>query len=172
MFAKWLVAVWSITCLAGILLLSVSQLNEFDPESRLSVAITDINFEQKFVNQLQKYHSSIEQSVIHFSDNNCFCGSIAQPHIERLSNDMFDSGFHNIHINIKARPEFARFVPSTPSVAIVGALKELIYLGPYSKGYGCFSGTGLVDALLPKINSARVENSILITDAKGCYCHT
>jgi hypothetical protein len=170
MSAKWIVGVWCVTCLAGLLLLSVSQLEDFDPESKLFLAITDIEFEQKFIFQLQKKHSSIEQSVIHFSDNNCFCETIARTHIARLSNDMVDSGFHNIHINISTLPEFARFVPSTPAVAIVGALKELIYFGPYSEGYGCIGGTGLVDALLPKINSPTVENAILITDAKGCYC--
>jgi hypothetical protein len=166
------VGIWCVACLTGLLLLSVSQLDEFDPESKLSLAIADIGFEQAFVNQLQKEHDSIGQSIIHFSDNDCFCETIAQNHIARLSNDMIDNGFHNIHINVNTLPEFAKFVPSTPAVAIIGALKELIYLGPYSEGYGCLKGTGLVDALLPKINSAAVENSILITDAKGCYCAT
>lgn len=169
---KWLVALWGVTCLAGLLLLSIRQLEDFDPESKLSLAIADMAFEQKFISQLQENTSSIEQSIIHFSDNHCFCGTIAQPHIARLSRDMVANGFHNIHININTRPEFASFVPSTPAVAIVGALKELIYLGPYSEGYGCLQGTGLVDALLPKINSQAVENTLLITDAKGCYCQT
>jgi hypothetical protein len=172
MSVKWVVGIWCIACLAGLLSLSVSQLDEFDPQSKLSMAITDIEFEQNFVKQLQKNHSSIGQSIIHFSDNNCFCETLAQPHITRLSNDMHANGFHNIHINIKTLPEFSQFVPSTPAVAIVGALQELIYLGPYSEGYGCLQGTGLVDALLPKINSSAAENTILITDAKGCYCET
>jgi hypothetical protein len=152
--------------------MSVSQLEDFDPESRLSLAITDIEFEQKFMAKIQKHQGSLDQSIIHFSDNKCFCETIAQTHITRLSKSMLDNGFNNIHININAHPEFSQFVPSTPAVAIVGALKELIYLGPYSEGYGCLKGTGLVDALLPKINSANIENTILITDAKGCYCNT
>lgn len=164
--------IWCIACLAGLLFLSVSQLDEFDPESKFSLAIADIEFEQNFVNLLQKNHLYIGQSIIHFSVNNCFCETLAQTHIARLSSDMIANGFQNIHIDIKARPEFARFVPSTPAVAIVGALKELIYLGPYSEGYGCLRGTGLIDALLPKINSNATENTILITDAKGCYCQT
>lgn len=172
MSAKWIVGVWCVSCLAGLLFLSFSQLDDFDPESKLSMAITDIEFEQKFISQLQKNHSSIGQSIIHFSDNDCFCETIAQNHIARLSNNMIANGFHNIHININTDPEFAHFVPSTPAVAIVGALEELIYFGPYSVGYGCLRGTGLVDALLPKINSTTVENTILITDAKGCYCKT
>lgn len=172
MSAKWIVSIWCVSCLAGLLGLSISQLEDFDPESRLSLAITDMEFEQNFISQIQKNHGLIEQSVIHFSNNNCFCETIAQPHIEGLSKNMFNSGFHNIHINIDAFPEFARFVPSTPAVAVVGALTELIYFGPYSEGYGCLKGTGLIDALLPKINSATVENTILITDAKGCYCKT
>jgi hypothetical protein len=170
--AKWLVGIWSVACLAGLLILSVSKLEEFDPESKLSLAISDIEFEQQFVELLQKNHRSIGQSIVHFSDNDCFCAKISQTHITRLSNDMVENGFHNIQININTRPEFARFVPSTPAVAIVGALKELIYFGPYSEGYSCLRGTGLVDALLPKINSTEIENTILITDAKGCYCAT
>jgi hypothetical protein len=70
-------------------------------------------------------------------------------------------GFHNIHINIKSLPEFSQFVPSSPTVASVGALKELIYLGPYSEGYGCLQGTGLVDALRPKINSREAKAQYL-----------
>jgi hypothetical protein len=170
--AKWAVGIWCVACLAGLLILSVSQLQEFDPASKLSLAISDIEFEQKLVNQLQEKYNSIGQSIIHFSDNNCFCGTLAQKHIAGLSNEMLNFGFRSIYIDIKANPEFARFVPSTPAVAIIGALKELIYLGPYSEGYGCLQGTGLVDALLPKINSIATENSILITDAKGCYCQT
>jgi hypothetical protein len=152
--------------------LSVNQLDEFDPQPKLSMAITDIEFEQNFVKQLQKNHVSIEQSIIHFSDNNCFCETLAQPYIIRLCNDMHANGFNNIRINIKALPEFSQFAPSTPAVTIVSALKELIYLGPYSEGYGCLQGTGLVDALLPKIDSIIAKNTILITDAKGCYCET
>jgi hypothetical protein len=60
-----------------------------------------------------------------------------QRHITRLSNDMHANGHHNVHIKIKTLPEFSQFVPSTPAVAIVCALKELIYLGLYSEGYGC-----------------------------------
>lgn len=172
MSAKWLVGVWCVTCLAGLLFLSVNQLVEFDPESKLSLAISDLNFEQKFVEQIQKTNSSIGLSVVHFSDNNCFCGTLAQTHISRLSSNLINKGFQNIFIDVKTHPEFAHFVPSTPAVAIIGALKELVYLGPYSEGYGCLKGTGLVDALLPKINSLTTENTILVTDAQGCYCQT
>jgi hypothetical protein len=169
---KWIVGIWFLTCLAGLLLLSVSQLDEFDPESKLSLAITDIRFEQKLINQLQTEYNSIDQTIIHFSDNNCFCETLAQNHIARLSKNMSENGFRNIRVDVETFPEFAKFVPSTPAVAIIGALKELIYFGPYSEGYGCLTGTGLVDALLPKINSSTAENALLITDANGCYCQT
>lgn len=172
MSIKWIVIVWCGGCLAGLLALSVSQLEEFDPESRLSLAITDIEFEGKLISRIESIYGSIEQSIIHFSNNNCFCETIAKTHIEVLSKNMLNNGFQNIHINIDTFPEFSHFVPSTPSVAIVGTLKELIYFGPYSQGYGCLKGTGLVDALLPKIHSDSIENSILITDAQGCYCKT
>ncbi|WP_232787796.1 hypothetical protein [Paraglaciecola sp. MB-3u-78] len=52
--AKWVVGIRCFTCLAGLLFLSVSQLDEFGPESKLSMAIAKIEFEQNFVNQLQK----------------------------------------------------------------------------------------------------------------------
>jgi hypothetical protein len=172
LLVKWIVGVWCIACLTGLLFLSVSQLVDFDPESKLSLAISDVEFEQNFINQLQNKYSSIDQTIIHFSDDNCFCDSIAQNHIARLSNDMSDNGFRNIYVDIETSPEFAHFIPSTPAIAIIGALRELIYLGPYSEGYGCLKGTGLLDALLPKIKSSIAENTILITDAKGCYCET
>jgi len=51
---KWVVGIWCVACFAGLLFQSVSQLDEFDPESKLSLAIADIEFEQNLVNQLQK----------------------------------------------------------------------------------------------------------------------
>jgi hypothetical protein len=95
-------AIRCFTCLAGLLFLSVSQLDEFGPESKLSMAIANIEVRTKF-HPSQKNHSSIGQSIMHFSDNN-----------------------------------------------------------------GCLQGKGLLDSLLPKINSTATENTFLITDAKEC----
>jgi hypothetical protein len=52
MSVEWVVGIWCITCLAGLLSLSVSQLDEFDPQSKLPIAITGIEFVQNFVKQL------------------------------------------------------------------------------------------------------------------------
>lgn len=169
---KWMVGIWFVCCLAGLSIVSVKQLVDYDPDLKLSAAISDIGFELAFTDQLSQNHSEIGRSVVHFSDSNCFCTTLADAHITQLSNTMQKQGFANIHVNINEAPEFAKFIPSIPSVAIIGKEQELIYLGPYSVGYGCLTGTGLVDAILPKAISPNVENTLLITDAKGCYCST
>ncbi|WP_158966582.1 DUF6436 domain-containing protein [Paraglaciecola sp. L3A3] len=172
MFIKWLVTFWFLSCLAGVLYLSENQLTDFDPELKLSTAIADTGYEQKLLNQLQKIHPDIDKSLLHFTNKNCFCETIADNHIRQFSADMDVQGFKSIYIDLHQFPELADYIPSTPSVAIVGMFKELIYLGPYSEGYACLQSTSLVDGLITKINSISIENTILVTEAKGCYCNT
>lgn len=172
MLVKWLVSVWAILCTGGILAISLQQFSEFDPDSTLSLAISDLSFEDNFVNELQSTQDIAGKSLIHFY-NGCFCDLLSQAHIKNLSAQMDTKGFHNIHLDIREHPELSHYVPSTPSVAIVGNQHELIYLGPYSEGYGCLqSGAGLIETLMPKITSSVLENSLVITDTKGCYCTT
>lgn len=169
---KWLVSIWCIACLAGLLMMSVKQLSDFDPEAKLSIAISDIGFEKNLIKLLRSTHSSVAKSIIHFSNDSCFCEVLADTHIAKFSNNMRDEGFNNIQINLNQFPEYAHFVPSTPAVAVIGKDSEVIYLGPYAEGYGCLSGSGLVDTLIPKIISNSIENTLFVTDSKGCFCQT
>jgi hypothetical protein len=172
MLTKWVVILWVVGCMAGILVMSVNQLADFDPDSKLSLAMGDMSFEDNLLSQLQKEHRVTNNALVHFTQDNCFCDTLSQPHIQNFSDSLQNQGFENIVINLNQYPEFAEFIPSIPAVAIVGKLQELIYLGPYSKGYSCLQGVGLVDALIPNIINETIENTLFITDTKGCYCPT
>lgn len=169
---KWVLGLWLSVCLAIMLFMSMQQLVEYDPRLKLSNAIADTSFEQRFVKALQLNLSVPSSSVIHFTNDNCFCQLVASEHIQSLSNKLLNEGFQNIHINLQQQPNFKEFIPATPSVAIIGEKQELIYLGPYSEGYGCLTGTSLVDNVISKISTIELENTVFITEAKGCYCQS
>lgn len=172
MFAKCAFVLWFVGCMTGILVMSVTQLADFDPDLKLSLAISDLGFEQELVSQIQYKYQVSDKTLVHFSQDNCFCNTLSQSHIQTFSSQMQNQGFNNIYINLNQYPEFAKFIPSIPAVAVIGAVKELIYLGPYSEGYGCLQGTGLVDSIIPRVTNQRFDNALLVTEAKGCYCQT
>jgi hypothetical protein len=81
---KWVVGIWCVACFAGLLFQSVSQLDEFDPESKLSLAIADIEFEQNLVNQLQKNTAQLPSRSYIFQIT-IFLRNTGESHIARLS---------------------------------------------------------------------------------------
>ncbi|MGJ8680637.1 DUF6436 domain-containing protein [Paraglaciecola sp.] len=147
------------------------QLVDFDPDLKLSAAISDIKFEQKLVQAIGQSHQLPNKTVVHFINEDCFCQIVSSSHINNLSSQLNDEGFQNIYIDLQKNPILREIIPSSPSIAIIGAQQELIYLGPYAEGYGCLTGTSLVDNIIQKVFSKKIENSVLITEAQGCYCN-
>ncbi|MDU0352758.1 DUF6436 domain-containing protein [Paraglaciecola aquimarina] len=152
--------------------LSVNKLAEFDPQLKLSAAISDLHFEAKLKALLQAQYKVTAKRTFHFSENNCFCQYVAAKHIANLERNLANLDFNNIHINLSEHPALSDYIPSTPALVIFGQDNELIFLGPYAEGLGCISGTGLVDKVVENLNSPEQENSLFITETKGCYCAT
>jgi hypothetical protein len=150
----------------------MQQLVDYDPRLKLSNAIADTNFERQLIQALHQTQGVSKKSIIHFNRDDCFCQFVASEHIQALSNKLIQKGFESIHINLQKQPELKRFIPSTPSLVIIGEQQELIYLGPYAEGYGCLTGTSLVDNIIQKAFTDELENAVFVTEAKGCYCQS
>ncbi|WP_413699741.1 DUF6436 domain-containing protein [Psychromonas sp. KJ10-10] len=60
-------------------------------------------------------------------------------------------------------------IPSTPSVAIISNMGEVIYYGPYGQGIACSQTAGYAQTMLKNYLKGYIGN-VVIKDAKGCYC--
>jgi hypothetical protein len=76
----------------------------------------------------------------------------------------------NIAISLSEQPDIEQFLPSVPAIIIYNEASELIYVGPYSTGYLCTTGNGLVEALIPKMSQPESE-PVVMSLARGCYCN-
>ena len=66
-------------------------------------------------------------------------------------------------------PQFKQFLPSTPAIIIYNDSGDLLYLGPYSTGYLCMPGNGLVEELIPRMDENTGEQ-VIMSLTNGCYC--
>jgi hypothetical protein len=167
---QWMFFVWLTGCLGGLLWFSSNQLIEFDPKLKLSMALADIKFEEAFVNLLKDSNYDVRSTVIHFSESDCWCQTLAQKHVSKLSNEMQTFGFRNIYVNLSDLQSLGSYVPSTPALAIIDQHEKMLFLGPYSTGYGCLTANNVPEIILNKLNGPKHQNSLIITEAKGCYC--
>lgn len=197
------VLLWFFAASALIYYMSTKLLVEFDPNMTLSSAITSLSFEQDLVASLThtEYLASTRNdknvpdnmlgaadltqhpaTIFHFTQGNCYCEYVASSHQSRLKQWSSEQGFININIDLNNYPALTNFIPSTPAVAVLGQHNQLMYLGPYSRGTGCFASSGEVDDFLAdwiaKQNTQMTQqrpaqytqNAIIDTDATGCYC--
>ena len=174
-----IIGVWFIACSALITWYSTSNKNEFDPKMQLSQAIMDLSFEQTFSQLLITVKPELTDNarVIHFTQGDCYCEWLAEPHQNKLDEWASKHEFDAIYIDLKDFPQLQAYIPSTPAIAAIDDNNQLIYLGPYSRGSGCFSQSGEVDIqlnnyLIMKETNKLGINALIDTDASGCYCNT
>lgn len=193
--SSWcLVGLWFLLCTGLITWFGAGNKSEFDPQMQLSQEIMDIDFEAKFVSMLQNEVNAVlvtsdaqdehlhTGSVFHFTQGQCYCEWLAQPHQQSINAWAQDNQFNTHTLNITQHRSIKAIIPSTPAIAVVDAQGKLIYLGPYSRGTGCFARSGEVDEQLDKWlqmqtqsdsnNLAIITNTVIDTDASGCYCAT
>jgi hypothetical protein len=116
-------------------------------------------------------------AIFHVSQGECYCELLAKAHQDKLNKWSADNGFNHFSVDISQLPKLAEFIPSTPAIVALDEYGSILYLGPYSRGVGCFANNGQVDNLLIDYvnNQADKQNSqraIIETEASGCYCAT
>ncbi len=175
----WVILLWFLISTVIIFWFASAAKSEFDPQLKLSQAIMSSDFEQSLVKSLLPSLSKLEPQVhlFHIVQNNCYCEWLAQSHVRNLTAWSKTQDFSNVTLDISDYPNLREFVPSTPAIIAIDKRGKLLYMGPYSRGSGCFAGSGQVDQYLqqwldlPKAMKNK-QNAIVDTEASGCYCNT
>lgn len=141
----------------------------FDEQGKLWRLSQNDGFDEKFSQTLQKLIGANQLKVVHFSDNACSCNPVAEAHIKSVKKLALQQGFVNQDIDMDKFPELQSILPSTPAIAVFDGQGELVYLGPYSAGYACTVGNGIVESYIAGKN-AKAPGATVLSGTKGCYC--
>jgi hypothetical protein len=173
-----LLLTWFSMASVAIFGLASASKSHFDPKLKLSQGLMSLSFEKNLTKALTKISGPIRSPAIyHITQGNCYCEFLVSAHQSKLNRWSLAEGFVNVAINLSQFPEIAEFIPSTPAVIAISKYGSLLYLGPYSRGTGCFASNGQVDSFLRDYVSRSTDNTnyqstIIETDASGCYCET
>ena len=146
--------------LVGLLWYSGSgQLSHFSPDSK-PIDLLKINQKLASIKPIE------ENLLIHIFESKCRCNLVAEPHIQSVKKLAKAHDFKNLQVNISEQPSWRAIIPSTPAVI---AIKDnrIVYVGPYSTGFSCLPGDGLIEPFIIKPSLYPVVKS----DGFGCYCN-
>lgn len=141
----------------------------FDQGGKLWQQSQNLTFDTDFSEQTQNLTDTTNLVVMHFFQNDCDCNSVADEHINSVIELAKRKNYQNKQLDMANVPELAKYIPATPAVAIFGQDGRLTYLGPYSAGYSCSVGNGIVESYLEG-TSAQSLGATIVTDTQGCYC--
>lgn len=158
-----------VSCLV-LIYFAQNKLVTFDHSDELYAAAQHPHFDTKFAQVMKKQFGKINNHIVHFSSEQCWCQIVAASHIVSVKKLAEETGLVNIAVaRSELNSDISAYVPSYPAVAVFNASGKLTYFGPYSSGIYCTKGNGLVEPFI--LNS---ENSLpsaaLPLDATGCYC--
>lgn len=140
----------------------------FDPAGKLWQQAQQADFDLVFNQQVSALVGDTKAKVLHFSQVDCSCNSVAQQHIDSVYQLASAQGYSNIAVSAEQIQQIASYIPATPAIAVFDSLGKLVYLGPYSAGYACTVGNGIVESFI----SGRVQTpqATVLTNTEGCYC--
>ena len=161
---------WFFAALFALAFFASVKLSAFDPEQILLNKSANLNFDADFVQAFTKHYNVTPNTVFHFSAADCDCSSVAQEHVGSVSALAESNQYKNQNITLTIDEPLAQYIPSTPAVAVVNSNGKLSYLGPYSAGYSCSVGSGIVERFIA--NKAGITpGATIVTDTLGCYCN-
>lgn len=173
-----LVIIWFSLASFTIFWLASASKAEFDPHLKLSQGLMSLSFEDRLTNALTTVTGQLDTpAIFHISQGECYCEYLTSTHQSKLNKWSAENGFLYFSIDISQLPALAEFIPSTPAIVAIDEHGSLLYLGPYSRGSGCFANTGEVDTALNDYVNSNAQNkayqrTIIELDARGCYCAT
>lgn len=161
--------VWFVSVLAFLIYVASIKVIDFDKDGKLWRLSQHSNFDNMFAAQIEKTVGKTAVKVIHFTQQHCECNQVAQEHIASVERLAEENGYTNVSVTLTKSSELTSYIPATPAVAAFDANGSLIYLGPYSAGYSCTVGNGLIESFLSK-GVTRKVGATVISDTQGCYC--
>lgn len=126
-------------------------------------------FDQTFALQVAKVIGETNASVVHFEQQACECNQVAEAHIESVELLASRNGYVNSNITLTEQSELSSIIPATPAIAVFDNAGSLVYIGPYSAGYACTVGNGLVESYLSR-SAGNLIGATVLSETKGCYC--
>ena len=163
-FQLTIVIVWLSFTVAAFIYFVSAKLVSFDFENKLE-GIGHQQLATSLKPYIKPMLQGIEPTVLHFSKPNCDCQKHSEPHIQDINKIATENEFNIIKVVINEH----NMIPATPSVAIIDALGEIIYFGPYGQGLACSQTSGYAQTILNNFLKGYTAN-IIIKEAKGCYC--
>jgi len=165
-----LLIVWAVTLLAAMLVYGQRQLSVFDPEGSLLYASTYPDFDHRVVSLLRN-HGITGASIVHVgTQSQCYCEWLTTAHQTQLSNRLDSAQYRIAQVTIETLPALQQLLPSIPALIVIDDNNQLRYLGPYSTGYGCFTGKTLVEEIAAYTTQRPYTGAVINTDAEGCFC--
>ena len=167
---KLLVFAWFVLIFAGLMYFTTERLVDFDPQAALLDNATEQSFYIELDTFLTEQFGTVAGRAFHIADDGCFCQMVAGAHVADVKDLITSEAMENVSVSLSDQPRLKDFLPSVPAVIIYNTEAELIYVGPYSTGYLCTTGNGLVEDLIPKMTEA-VSDPVVMSLARGCYCN-
>ena len=165
------IVVWASVLLGSILYLSNLRVGLFDPNNQLTLLSAQASFEREFVKKLQSAGIDTRNTTLHFAaDKRCYCQTVAKPHIDSVKQLATEQGFINSQLTVRSDSALISYIPSTPAVAVFNQQGLLVYLGPYATGLFCAPQQGIFENYIS--SEQAYLGATIISDAKGCYCHS
>ena len=161
--------VWFVSVLAFLIYAASVKVIPFDEQGKLWQQSQLSEFDRRLTEQVQLELGGVNASVVHFSQANCDCSQVAQEHISSVESLAQQQGYTNKGLVLSPESPLSSIIPATPAVAVFDASGGLVYLGPYSAGYACTQGNGIVESYLNSTNKTLVGATV-VSDTKGCYC--
>lgn len=161
--------VWFVSIILFLVYAATQKVVAFDQDGKLWQWSQQQEFDQVFTAKVTAEVGQVAGKVIHFSQVQCDCNPVAKEHINSVAGLALNQGYENRNVILSRGAELSAFIPATPAIAVFDKQGKLFYLGPYSAGYACTVGNGIVESFLSK----QVKNLIgatIISDTQGCYC--
>jgi hypothetical protein len=190
---KWVLAGWFVIATGSIFGVGMTSQTPFDPTLQLAQQSMSLDYEQTLLASLPNSlpvtlldsvnatlpvndpGKSSPATLFHITQGSCFCEWLVREHRHNLAQWGELNNVTNIDVKLQDYPQLATVIPATPAIVAVDAWGKVIYVGPYSRGRGCFAGSGQVDEYLQRWVSLTEADKhshqpIIETDASGCYC--
>lgn len=160
---------WFVSILLFLVYAATQKVVAFDQHGKLWQWSQQPEFDQVFTAKVTAELGEVDGKVIHFTQTHCDCNSVADQHINSVKKLASKQGYENRAVVLDKTSLLSSVIPATPAIAAFDKQGKLFYLGPYSAGYACTVGNGIIESFLVKEVKSLIGATV-VSDTQGCYC--